>query len=172
MAELSTLGQVIKAAYEGRPNTNAYTDGDKQTVGNIKPVATSGDYSDLSGTPSIPSNPGDIGAATAAQGAKADSAVQPADLSPYATTGQLFSGSYGDLTGKPSIPSSPGDIGAATAAQGAKADSAVQPGDLSPYAKTADLALSGASVAANVPAGGTADDIIAALVAAGLMQSA
>ena len=145
MAELSTLGQVIKAAYEGQPNTNAYTDGDKSTLNGLSPVASSGDYADLTGKP---------------------------DLSGYATTGQLFSGSYGDLTGKPSIPSSPGDIGAATAAQGAKADSAVQPGDLSPYAKTADLALSGAGVAANVPAGGTADDIIAALVAAGLMQSA
>ena len=37
--------------------------------------------------------------ATAAQGAKADSAVQPSDLAPVAT-----SGSYADLTGTPSIP--------------------------------------------------------------------
>ena len=39
----------------------------------------SGDYNDLTNTPSIPSTPGDIGAATAAQGALADSAVQPGD---------------------------------------------------------------------------------------------
>ncbi len=37
--------------------------------------------------------------ATATQGAKADSAVQPSDLAPVAT-----SGSYADLTGTPSIP--------------------------------------------------------------------
>ncbi|WP_052659177.1 hypothetical protein [Pseudomonas sp. LFM046] len=65
------------------------------------------------------------GKATAAQGAKADSAVQPADLAPVAT-----SGSYADLSGKPFIPSTPGDVGAATAAQGAKADTAVQPATL------------------------------------------
>lgn len=39
----------------------------------------SGDYNDLTNKPSIPSTPGDIGAATAAQGALADSAVQPGD---------------------------------------------------------------------------------------------
>lgn len=43
-------------------------------------VAFSGAYGDLSGTPFIPAAPGDIGAATAAQGALADTAVQPADL--------------------------------------------------------------------------------------------
>jgi hypothetical protein len=40
--------------------------------------------------------PGDIGAATAAQGALADSAVQPGDLAAVAT-----SGAYGDLSGTP-----------------------------------------------------------------------
>lgn len=43
-------------------------------------VATSGAYADLTGTPAIPSAPGDIGAATAAQGALADTAVQPQAL--------------------------------------------------------------------------------------------
>ena len=75
----------------------------------------------------------DVGAATAAQGALADSAVQPSDLADVAT-----SGAYADLTGRPNIPATPGDIGAATAAQGALADSAVQPEDL------ADVATSGA----------------------------
>lgn len=44
----------------------------------------------------------DIGAATAAQGALADSAVQPGDLAPVAT-----SGAYSDLSGTPSIPTVP-----------------------------------------------------------------
>lgn len=44
-------------------------------------VALSGAYGDLSGKPFIPGSPGDIGAATAAQGALADTAVQPAALS-------------------------------------------------------------------------------------------
>jgi|SRR5690625_1712988 len=81
---------------------------------------------------------------------------------------------WGDVTGKPSFGTAAqadtGDF--ATSAQGDKADSAVQPADLSPYAKTADLALSGASVAANVATGSTVDDVIAALIAAGLMASA
>ncbi|ATH82833.1 hypothetical protein CO724_17280 [Ectopseudomonas mendocina] len=44
-------------------------------------VALSGTYGDLSGKPFIPETPGDIGAATAEQGALADTAVQPAALS-------------------------------------------------------------------------------------------
>ena len=55
-------------------------------------------------------NPADF--ATAAQGEKADTAVQPADLDDYAL--------------KTDVPDTPADIGAATAAQGAKADTAVQ----------------------------------------------
>ena len=41
----------------------------------------------------------DVGAATAAQGAKADTAVQPGNLATVATTG-----AYSDLTGTPTIP--------------------------------------------------------------------
>lgn len=73
----------------------------------------------------------DVGAATAAQGAKADSAVQPDSLKAVALTG-----SYNDLVDKPAIPSSASDVGAATAAQGAKADTAVQPSFLNPVAIT------------------------------------
>ena len=43
-------------------------------------VALSGAYADLSGAPFIPAAPGDIGAATSAQGALAETAVQPAAL--------------------------------------------------------------------------------------------
>lgn len=60
----------------------------------------------------IPSAPADIGAATAAQGAKADTAVQPGSLAAVAT-----SGAYADLTGKPSIPSTAGDVGAIPASE-------------------------------------------------------
>jgi hypothetical protein len=45
--------------------------------------------------------------ATAAQGAKADTAIQPDDLATVATTG-----AYSDLTGTPTIPDSADDIGA------------------------------------------------------------
>ena len=56
----------------------------------------------------VPTTPADIGAqpagsyATGAQGALADSAVQPADLATVAT-----SGSYTDLSNKPTIPPAP-----------------------------------------------------------------
>lgn len=49
MAELSTLGSVIKMAYEGQANTNAYTDAEKSKLSGIAagaqvnpPVATTG----------------------------------------------------------------------------------------------------------------------------------
>ena len=62
--------------------------------------------------------------ASAAQGAKADSAVQPGSLATVAT-----SGAYGDLSGRPTLgtaaSAATGDF--ATAAQGGKADSALQP---------------------------------------------
>jgi hypothetical protein len=90
-----------------------------------KPEMFSGAYSDLSGKPTIPAaqvasdwnassgvaailNKPTLGTAaaanttafaTAAQGTKADSAVQPGSLAPVAT-----SGSYADLTSKPTIP--------------------------------------------------------------------
>lgn len=47
----------------------------------LAPVATSGSYGDLTGRPFIPASPGDVGAASAAQGALAETAVQPAALS-------------------------------------------------------------------------------------------
>lgn len=37
--ELSTLGHVIKPAYEGQPNTNAFTDAEKTKLAGIEPVA-------------------------------------------------------------------------------------------------------------------------------------
>lgn len=97
--------------------------------------------------------------ATASQGTKADTAVQPSDLATVATTG-----SYNDLLNKPTIPSAQiqsdwtqadssavdyiknkptlGTAAAAnttdfaTAAQGSLADTAVQPSDLTNYVTT------------------------------------
>lgn len=64
--------------------------------------------------------------ATAAQGALADTATQPADLATVATTG-----AYSDLTGKPTLGTAAATASTdyATAAQGTLADSAVQPND-------------------------------------------
>lgn len=66
---------------------------------------------DVAKVSDIPSSPAQIGAATAAQGDKADTAVQPAALAEVVAA----------------IPTEPGQIGAATAAQGSKADTALQP---------------------------------------------
>lgn len=56
-------------------------------------------YSALTDKPFIPSTPGDIGAATAAQGAKADSAVQPAALTAYAPKASpTFTGTVSGIT--------------------------------------------------------------------------
>ena len=77
--------------------------------GSLAGVAFTGSYADLLGTPFIPSTPGDIGAATAAQGAAADTAVQPGDIAdvvrdgdsrltdprtPTGGAGGVLSGSY------------------------------------------------------------------------------
>lgn len=117
MAELSTLGSVIKMAYEGEANTNAFTDALLSKLNGIEAgadvtpeladVATSGAYGDLTGTPTLGSAASQPSSAfaTAAQGALAESAVQPGDLGTAASE----------------------DVSAfATAAQGALADTALQ----------------------------------------------
>ncbi|OWU83801.1 hypothetical protein ATO6_15320 [Oceanicola sp. 22II-s10i] len=87
----------------------------------LSDVATSGSYDDLSGKPTLGSaaaaDAGDF--ATAAQGEKADTAVQPGDI------GTAAAAATDDF---------------ATAAQGDLADTAVQPGALAGYA-TAGRAL-------------------------------
>ncbi|HHX91371.1 MAG TPA: hypothetical protein GX700_16720 [Paracoccus sp.] len=101
MAELSTLGSVIKTAYEGQTNTNAFTDALQTKLSGIEAGAEVNTVS----PGDIPTAPADIGAATAAQGALAASAVQPGDIGTAAAE----------------------DVGAfATAAQGALADTALQ----------------------------------------------
>ena len=73
------------ATFNGRLGSVTLTGADVTTAlgytpqdgGSLSAVAFSGDYADLLGAPAIPSTPADIGAATAAQGALAASAVQP-----------------------------------------------------------------------------------------------
>lgn len=99
-------------------------------------VATSGSYNDLENKPAAGT---DGSYATAAQGAKADSALQASDASTVAT-----SGDFDDLSNKPD-PFDPDSLGSAaqtdstdyaTAAQGNTADSAVQPSDLATVASS------------------------------------
>lgn len=91
-------------------------------------------------------NPADF--ATAAQGAKADTAVQSVNgAKPDAggnvqldlTTGTVRSVNGKDPDGSGNVQLSAGDVGAATAAQGALAATAVQPADLDDYAKASDI---------------------------------
>ena len=103
---------------------------DLQTALNGKATAAQGATADTA------LQPGDVGTAayaaagdfaTAAQGALADSATQPGDLSTVATTG-----AYADLTGKPTLGTAAATNATAyaTAAQGATADTALQPADV------------------------------------------
>lgn len=51
--ELSTLGAPIKTAYESQPDTNAFTDAEKTKLANLAAVASTGNFSDLVGTPTF-----------------------------------------------------------------------------------------------------------------------
>lgn len=93
--------------------------------------------------------PGDIGTAathatsyfaTAAQGAKADTAVQPGDIGTAATHATSYFATAAQGA-KADTALQPADASSfATAAQGATADSAVQPGDLEDIATTGEFA--------------------------------
>jgi hypothetical protein len=118
-------------------------------------VAISGAYNDLTGRPSLGTAAAHAATdfATAAQGATADSAVQPGSLATVAT-----SGAYSDLTGKPSL--------AAVATSGAYSDLTGKPslatvattgayGDLTGTPSLAAVATSGS--AADLTTGQLAD---------------
>lgn len=51
--ELSTLGGPIKTAYEGEPDTNAFTDAEKTKLANLSAVAGTGNFSDLINKPNF-----------------------------------------------------------------------------------------------------------------------
>ncbi|UUR56225.1 tail fiber protein [Xanthomonas phage pXoo2106] len=97
----------------------------------------------------------DVGAASAAQGAKADTALQPGDAV----------GAISSVNGKTgTVVLNAADIGAATSAQGAKADTALQPGDIPEQAvtsvngKTGAVSLSPSDVGAATAAQGSKAD--------------
>lgn len=120
-------------------------------VSGLATVATSGAYGDLTGRPTLGTAAATDATAyaTAAQGAKADTAVQPGALATVATTG-----AYGDLSGRPTLGTAAATDATAyaTAAQGAKADTAVQPGNLATVATTGAYAdLTGAPAAYSLP---------------------
>src|SRR5690625_639986 len=73
MAELSTLGHVIKAAYEGQPNTNAYTDPEKARVAALVELATTGQWGHILGKPGVIAAGDTEAGARAASGALAAS---------------------------------------------------------------------------------------------------
>jgi len=88
----------------------------------------SGDYNDLSNKPSIPSTPGDIGAATAAQGALADTAIQPgANVSELANDAGYITSA--DIPGSPvlSVNGETGEVVLDAADVGAIAPGQVNP---------------------------------------------
>ena len=82
-------GSAGVSSFNGRTGAVSLTGADVTTAlaytpanaANLAAVALSGTYADLTHKPFIPTGPGDIGAASAAQGALADTAVQPGALS-------------------------------------------------------------------------------------------
>lgn len=72
------------ASLAGVAFTGAY--GDLAGLPALAAVALSGSYADLLSRPFIPTAPGDIGAASAAQGALADTAIQPGALASQLNT--------------------------------------------------------------------------------------
>ena len=113
--------------------------------------------------------------ATAAQGALADSAVQPSDLATVATTG-----AYSDLSGLPTLGTAAATDATAyaTAAQGALADSAVQPADSPSFGSvTVSGTVDGRDIAADgskldgIEAGADVTDTANVTAAGALMDS-
>lgn len=63
MAELSTLGDVIKTAYEGESNTNAFTDAEKSKLSQIEAGAQANLVDSVNGqTGEVTLSAGDVGA--------------------------------------------------------------------------------------------------------------
>jgi hypothetical protein len=114
------------------------------STGAVTVQGFSGDYDDLTNKPTLGTAAATASTAyaTAAQGALADSATQPGDLSTVAT-----SGSYNDLSNKPTLGSAAATASTAyaTAAQGTTADSALQPGDPNPVMVSTTGSLPSAS---------------------------
>ena len=158
----------------GRSTSNAHP---ASAISGLAAVATTGQYSDLSGRPTLgTAAAADTTAfATSAQGGLAATAVQPGSLAAVATTGQYSdlsgrptlaavatSGAYSDLSGRPTLgTAAAADTTAfATSAQGGLADTAVQPGTLAAVATTGQYSdLSGAPTLAAVATTGQYSDL-------------
>lgn len=89
-----TTGRVLLYAKSDGQLYSKDDAGDETALGGIAPVSSVNGQ-----TGAVVLDAADVGAATTAQGATADSAVQPGDLAAVAT-----SGAYADLSGKPTIP--------------------------------------------------------------------
>lgn len=115
MAELSTLGSVIKTAYEAEADTNAYTDAEKSKLAAIEAAADVTDTANVTAAGALmDSEVTNLAAvkafdptayATAAQGATADSALQDVVSD---TTPQL--GGSLDVNGNKIVSASNGNI--------------------------------------------------------------
>lgn len=121
MAELSTLGAVIKTAYEGQPDTNAFTDAEKAKLGQTsvftEPEKTklagltqfSRAYSDLTGVPALDFIP-------TAQKAQANG-VAPLDAAGFVPpqhlniSGLQFKGAWDPNTNTPTLVDGTGSVG-------------------------------------------------------------
>lgn len=121
----SRLADALSATFVASEDGETFTwNGEEVSLGG---GGGGGDVASVNGkTGAVVLDYSDVGAASAAQGQLADTAVQPEALAAVAT-----SGAYTDLTETPALgtaaAANTGDF--ATAAQGAKADTAVQPGD-------------------------------------------
>lgn len=123
MAELSTLGHVIKEAYEGQPNTNSFTDPEKAKLGGLATVAESGAYADLTGKPAVIAAGSTIEEARAAIGALSESdkgvpgGVASLDSSGVVPTSQLnvsglnYKGVWDASTNTPELLDGTGTVG-------------------------------------------------------------
>lgn len=136
--ELNTLGAVIKAAYEGQDDTNAFTNADKDKLASLADTSFSGAYADLTGKPALfsgawpdlTSKPlyiaagdsreaviSDIGAIPESEKAQANG-VAPLDATGFVpvehinVSGLAFKGPWDAATNTPALLDGVGEVGA------------------------------------------------------------
>lgn len=134
-AAKASTAEVIPVSEKGAPSGVATLGSDGKVPTAQLPAAGASGVTSVNGDagPDVVLSAADVGAASTAQGALADSAVQPDDLATVATTG-----AYGDLSGRPAVVDSPDDIGAVPASRTVTAGAGLSGGgDL-----TADRTLS------------------------------
>ncbi len=116
-------GSNVTVAFEAAAKREAPVSGEKLSVllgkvlkffSDLKTVAFSGSYKDLSDKPTIPSAAADVGAIPATEKGAAGGV---AELDSGGKVPAAFSGSYKDLSDKPTIPSAAADVGAIPATE-------------------------------------------------------